>query len=216
MAAPAVDNIVNIKLVGSFLITPYDRLVTSLNYRCANAGSEDPEEPELAAIAEAFIDSKLERLLDNLPVTYAMNEIRVEIIYPDEASYMEIRPLSLAEGSGNLAQTGASSQTAAACLTRRSFKPGRRGIGRVFFGPLVPQFMSGDNLVVDPVGDGDLRDVVSALGETLTTPAGFEYKPCIFGSVNEGPVDTDAEMDIRNQAFAPLISHLRSRRLNSL
>lgn len=216
MATPAVNDIVQIKLIGAFVLTPYDRLVTTLNYRCHVAGSPTSGENEHDMILADFKVAKLPRLCDNLPVTYQIFELRCQTIYPANASFEAILPLSNADGGGELAITGTSSQTAAACITRRSYKPGRRGIGRVFFGPLGPQFMSGDTLDPDPTGDGDLRDVVSALGENVESASGGEYHPCIFGTINPTGASTDAEMDVRVQTFAPLISHLRSRRLNSI
>lgn len=214
MPALAINDVIRIKLFGSFIITPYDRLLNVLHYRMTTTAEDTSELPALRSIGLTFESQIMPRLLDNLPATYAMREIRVARIHPTE-TYEEI--ISLAGGGtvGNLAQIGTSSQKAAACLTRYNYKAGRAGRGRFFFGPLHPAFQSGDKLDIDPTGDGDLRDVVSTLGEDLTDDV-FVARPMILPSPVGSSYTIDATCDVRAQVFAPLVSHLKTRALNSL
>lgn len=216
MATIPINGIFQIKLLGGFMATPYDRLVTTLNYR-ADADILDPasDVPAQDAAVDAWITDILPRIKGQLPTVYAIQEIRGQVIYPANVGFESIRPLDLAQGQGALSSAGTVSQTAAACLTRRSYKAGRRGMGRVFFGPLASQFINGDTLVPDPTGLGDLDDVEDALGQVLDVN-GTNLHPCVFGSVNATGAATDAEMDIRIQLWSSLISHLKTRRPNSL
>lgn len=99
---------------------------------------------------------------------------------------------------------------AAACITRKSFRRGRIGIGHVYFGPLPSYFTEEGLIIPDPLLFGDLTEVLDCLGDPLHhSEDGWEARPIVCNAAGTGVV---ANNDIRIQSVAPKTVYLKSRR----
>lgn len=99
---------------------------------------------------------------------------------------------------------------ACAVVVRKAYQRGRSGIGRFFFGPLCARFTDSGFVVADPVGTGDLQDVLDALGDEWTYTGGVIFRPVI---VSAHATTAASNNDVRRNTIAPLTCYLKSRRL---
>jgi len=199
-----VDSILRCKLVTIDSRFPGDRYLNVLHYRCS-VGSLG--ETDFGLIAEQFQSVVWERLLTCLLTTTSALEFRMSVIW--EAAGYEVVYDATAWSAGGLTAVSTTPPQASACITRRTFKPGRHGIGRFYFGPLAEAYCNNGNMLVDPSLAPDATVVLDALGDPLS-PAGCTLKPCVTpAAVTANPT---SNADVRAQAFAQKLTYLKSRR----
>ena len=126
-------------------------------------------------------------------------DLEVEKVYPDD------------EIVGGITSAADVEPQAAACLIRKSFIPGRKGIGRFFMAGLIGEYTANGRLVVDPAGSGDLDAVSSALIAAVNDSNGHQFRPCICKADGSG---VTALNDVRKQTWSELVTYLKSRREN--
>lgn len=114
---------------------------------------------------------------------------------------------------GGIASIYDEAPCASACIVRKSFVPGRPGIGRVFVGPLCGGYTDRGTLTINPATLPDFTTVQTHLGDPLNVSPNCVLKPCIIGYDAQGRAKPATGLNIvRVSKFSLLISYLRSRR----
>lgn len=158
---------------------------------------------------EGGLPTFFSRLFDQLNTTTYMSEVHVENL-----TDLTEPTVDVLFTAGDLAGIGTPNDDdtpqACACVTRKSFLRGRKAVGHFYFGPLPAMYTEAGLVVVDPVGLGDLGDVLDNLGDPMTDPAtGWTARPIVCNAAGSGVVPNN---DVRIQSFAAKTVYLKSRR----
>jgi len=205
-----VDDVIQVKMVLYDTRFPGDRYLNVLKYRVYEGSAPDEI---LAGIHERFKTVVWDRIMTVLLTTTGCAQLRCQKIHPVETWEHVITPQGWGQGALTPVQT--SPPQASACLTRRSYVPGRKGIGRLFFGPLAEGYCQDGYLLPDPATAPDLQIIADAFGDgidNISDPEGtsgfISMKPIVWGGT--GPVSS--KNDVRSQDFAPALTYMKTRR----
>jgi len=199
-----VDSILRFKLFLTDSRFPGDRYLNVFHYRCSVGSLGEADFNNLAHEFQLTVWNRWKTIaLD----TTTPIEIRIGVIW-ETAGFEYVADVS-GWGAGALGAVSTSPPQACACITRRSFKPGRKGIGRTFFGPLAEAYCDNGQMLVDPTLAPDATVLLDAIGDNLTY-GGATFKPCITPA--EVTASPGSLADIRTQAFAAKLTYLKSRR----
>jgi hypothetical protein len=215
MALPvvAVDSLLVAKLFFSNVARPYDRYLNVLKFRCVEAGSGAfAYAPLQTAIMTTVVEEMLTCMFDSTQFV----QLRLQVFQLDEAFFEHVVDIPPGTQIGELSEVlvGYAPQMAA-CFTRRNYLAGRKAIGRTFFGPLSPQYVSDGVLYPDPATAPDIAAVAAAFNAELDAGDAGVWRPCVTSLTNTSETLT-ADNDQRTGAFSSVISTLRSRRIGSV
>lgn len=162
----------------------------------------------LTFLGGAFI-TYLQRVVQNL--TEETNLSRVEVANLTDLDEPTVeKTYTAGEVAGELTVNDDDVPQAAACITRKSFLRGRKAIGHIYHGPLPSAYTSEGILIPDPIGSGDLTEVLDAYGDPLVDGVtGWSARPIVCNAAGTGVV---ANNDVRTQSFAVKTVYLKSRR----
>lgn len=213
MASLSVDNVLGVRFIWSHT-DQADILINQMHYR-VNDGELPYDNATLNALELAWRTTVLPGFLSNLPDTQELLKAQFQKIAPTKELMYEY-PWGGAQYPGTLARNPDETflPQAAACLTIKTFKVGRPGIGRFFFGSLASRFYDEKGVIIpDPTLDGDLADITSAIQQTLTVTVGgstIHLKPCVCNALGTG---VTSQNDFRSVSVANVVSMIHSRKL---
>lgn len=152
----------------------------------------------------------LSQMMGALPTTTWLAEVSFEKIFPNK-EYKHVTTFGPLDqnGTDNAPARGSSPQ-AAACIIRRSFNPGRIGIGRTFIGPLGPGFLVDGIINPSSEDGGELAPAISGLNANVVWVAGNEAKPVVCNKSGSNATDLSA---VRVCELSPEVSFLHSRKI---
>jgi hypothetical protein len=215
MASFSVDAVFGIRQ--TFQTTQGLTFMNETRWRVSDGEAQHTEEWMDTAIAR-YKSLKASKFLANLPSSVVLTRIAMCQLAPivqftQEAIYgMAGDGGSLMKGPDENCEWRAS-----ACFVRKTFRDGRRAIGRYFHGPLLERFISFSGTVIDPILGGDLNDVISALIDPFTVTIGgntITLKPIVCGpKPSGGPiVGVTSQDDVRSVNLSQYVSYLQTRK----
>lgn len=209
--AVSVDNVIRIttRLAD---VTGANAVMNVFHYRIS-AGELPETQPTFDAMKAQFWSTCFTSFINNLPTTEELRMIQVQKIAPTLGLLWEY-PYGAGDTTGALALDVNEDDPAftAVCFTMKSFRPGRKGIGRKFFGPAMSRFWDNQGIIKpNPLGGGDLNDVKTALFAPITytvSSTSQTMRPCICAGNGAGVTSQD---DVRAITWAQYYSKLRTR-----
>jgi len=175
-----------------------------LNFRVTVGELAVTQQP---ALIDAIASDWIAPWYPNLAVATYLHRVRVYNVSnlndpADEKTY------GIGEKNGDLANNDDDVPQAAACIVRQAHFRGRKSLGRIFFGPLPSFFASQGRLVVDPLGAGDLVDVLNGVGEDVSV-GNWKMRPCVVGQKETVVAQKN---EIRTNRFSRLVVYHKTRR----
>lgn len=206
MASWPVNSVLRVRLEWHNSVTS-NLHMNVLHYRVHEGTVTDAQKDDMLGSFEGDLTGPIRGMMGNW-----MSLVRLHIQKINAPIDLEVeRVYDVGSQAGGITSSADVEPQAAACLVRKSFIPGRKGIGRFYMAGLIGEYTSNGRLVIDPVGSGDLDTVSSALIATVSDTNGHLYRPSICPANGAG---VTSQNDVRKQTWSSRITYLKSRREN--
>lgn len=186
-------------------------VVTRARFRIAQGtGPVVDEDAWLKAVGSQFQGKFFMTWCNYIIDDWAIIDLNIKRIKPTE-TFVITQRFEWGDNQGQRTTTDNFLPQQAACMTIKSYMAGRKGIGRLFVGPVPTNYVDQGYLIPSPTSLPDLQDLANLFRADWQLDAPMEEKLqlCIVG---DDPAPASSSNVVRDISFGRRVSTLRSRR----